>query len=246
MKHFWILWMVGILACAEKSVTPDEDAATNDPDEQQELDSMNNTTDTLTFLALGDSYTIGESVAEAERWPVQLWKRLTDSLPLVMETPRIVARTGWTTDELQRAMSQQTLNTRYDLVSLLIGVNNQYRGYPISQFREEFAALLNEAIRLAGNSKGRVLVLSIPDYGVTPFGQSHNPEKIAREIDAYNAICEEISRQNGVAFFNITEISRQATEDPELIAFDRLHPSGKMYGQWVELIYPWAKDIFEK
>ncbi|MEO0472530.1 MAG: GDSL-type esterase/lipase family protein, partial [Bacteroidota bacterium] len=124
----------------------------------------------------------------------------------------------------------------YDIVSLLIGVNNQFRGYPEIQYRAEFAKLLDQAIAFAGNDTGRVLVLSIPDYGVTPFGQNRNPEKIAAELDRYNLIADSVCQKRGVRFYDITPISREALDDPDLIASDQLHPSGEMYRRWVELI----------
>ncbi len=192
-------------------------------------------TDSLSYLALGDSYTIGESVAESDRWPVQLTQTLSDQGTAVAP-PRIIARTGWTTDELQAAIAAENITQTYDLVSLLIGVNNQYRGYPIDQFTKEFEELLDQAIVFAGGQIDRVFVVSIPDYGVTPFAQSKNPAKIATEIDQYNQLSAEIAERKGVAYYDITPISRVAAEDASLIATDGLHPSGQMYSQWVELI----------
>ncbi|MDX2284105.1 MAG: SGNH/GDSL hydrolase family protein [Bacteroidia bacterium] len=191
----------------------------------------------LTYLALGDSYTIGESVSEAQRWPVQLAAQLRTQ-GIRIDPPRIVARTGWTTNELQNAIAAAAIRDTFSLVSLLIGVNNQYRGYPIAQYRREFAQLLDTAVGFAGGRPQRVFVLSIPDYGATPFGQSRNPAKIAEELDRYNAIADSICQTRSISFFNITPISREATGDPELVAPDRLHPSGKMYARWVELILP--------
>jgi lysophospholipase L1-like esterase len=186
------------------------------------------------FLALGDSYTIGESVAEAERWPNQL------AVKLKLEQPRIIATTGWRTDNLKDAIRAANLKPEYDLVSLLIGVNNQYQGKAIEVFEREFEELLQISIKLAKGKKKNVFVVSIPDYGYTPFGKAKQ-EKISDELDQYNAISKRIAARYGVKYFYITEISRKGFDDPELVASDGLHPSGKMYAQWVEVIYAGLK-----
>lgn len=188
-----------------------------------------------TYLALGDSYTIGESVAESERYPVQLVSYLQKE-GLNIDEPRIIARTGWTTGELQNAIQAADLPDTFSLVSLLIGVNNQYRGYPLEEYKTEFQALLNQAIAFAGGRKERVLVLSIPDYAYTPFGQQGNSSKISSEIDTFNAANKAITEAAGVRYFDITAISRRGLEQPDLVAADGLHPSGKQYEQWVEAI----------
>jgi lysophospholipase L1-like esterase len=195
----------------------------------------------LRFLALGDSYTIGESVPEAERWPVQLVGRLRQK-GLAFADPQIIARTGWTTGELADGIEQAEVSPPYDLVSLLIGVNNQYRGYPQEAYRDEFASLLDQAIIFAGGDPKRVLVLSIPDWGVTPFAAGSDVKAIAADIDAFNAINREESERRGVHSIDVTPLSRQAADDPSLIAPDGLHPSGKMYAGWVELALPAALE----
>lgn len=182
------------------------------------------------FLALGDSYTIGESVTESERWPTQLAAKLKFS------EPRIIATTGWRTDELKEAIETAALKPEYDLVSLLIGVNNQYQGKPIAVYEREFEELLQTSIKLARNKKEKVFVVSIPDYGYTPFGKPKQ-EKISDELDQYNASNKRITEKFGVTYINITGISRKGFDDPDLVATDGLHPSGKMYTQWVQLIY---------
>jgi len=182
----------------------------------------------LRYLALGDSYTIGEGVAEEGRWPVVLANRLN------INPPDIIAKTGWTTDELQAAIAEKKPNNNYDLVSLLIGVNNQYRGYAPEVYEKEFTALLKQAIAFAGEDPEKVFVVSIPDYGVTPFAAEKNPQQIAEEINAYNRINKAISSSAGVSYFDITPISRKAAEDATLLAADQLHPSAKMYGYWVD------------
>lgn len=202
-------------------------------------DTMNTTQEPLTYLALGDSYTIGEAVDIEHRFPVQLVNRLNDA-GISVKQPEIIAQTGWTTDELKEAISASDLEETYDLVSLLIGVNNQYRGYPISQYKSEFEGLLETAIRFADHKTDRVFVVSIPDYGVTPFAKASDGDKIAREIDAYNNMARQICLQKGVKYFDITPHSRKAATDPSLIAEDDLHPSGKMYKNWVNTCFQWV------
>ena len=186
----------------------------------------------MKYLALGDSYTIGESVNVNDRWPVQLANKIG------IDPPQIIAKTGWTTDELTGALETAKLTPPYDLVSLLIGVNNQYRGRSSEEFRTEFIQLLNLAIEYADNNKLKVFVVSIPDWGVMPFAEGRNRKKIAKEIDEFNSIAEDQSIKAGISFFDITPISRRAKKDKLLVANDGLHPSGKMYAEWVELIYP--------
>jgi lysophospholipase L1-like esterase len=196
-----------------------------------------------TYLALGDSYTIGESVDTDERFPVQLVSKLNEN-GIAISAPKIVAQTGWTTDELAAAIERKNLNESYNLVTLLIGVNNQFRGRDTSEYRTQFADLLQTAIDFAGNEKS-IIVVSIPDYGVTPFGQTRNPEKIAKEIDLFNRINLEETQKTDAQYVNITGISREAKNNSALIASDGLHPSGEMYRLWVKEIFPVAKLILE-
>jgi len=193
----------------------------------------------LHYLALGDSYTIGESVPAAARWPAQLVEQLRQR-GVVMDDPRIVAVTGWTTDELSAGMDQASLNPTYDLVSLLIGVNDEYRSYPIDDYRHRFAALLQRAVALAGNRPQRVIVVSIPDWGTTPFARSDSrgSTQIAAELDAYNAIAETESARVGARWVDITALSRQHAS---LVADDGLHPSAAQYTLWVDAILPVAE-----
>jgi lysophospholipase L1-like esterase len=187
----------------------------------------------LRILALGDSYTIGESVPVAERWPVQL-AALLRKRGLRVAEPVIIAKTGWTTDELSAAMDAAILTPPYDLVTLLIGVNNQYRGRDVDNYRVEFRTLLDRAIDLAGDRPERVLVLSIPDWGITPFAREKQRDaaKVAAEIDAYNAVNREEAQRSGVAWVNITPMTREAATDTSLLAEDGLHPSGRDYARW--------------
>lgn len=198
-----------------------------------------------TYLALGDSYTIGESVAESERWPMQLAARLVqEGIP--MKDPKIIAKTGWRTDDLRAAIeADNELLESYDLVSLLIGVNNQYQGKSVESFAPEFEELLQIAIKYAGGKKENVFVVSIPDYGKTPFGAAKE-EQIKKELDAYNKVSKNIAKKYGVAYYNITPISRMAKSHPELIANDDLHPSGKMYTKWVELFEKKVAKMLKK
>jgi len=198
----------------------------------------------FTYLALGDSYTIGESVAVQERYPVQLADSLEKAGVNISEL-KIIAKTGWTTDELSLGIDSASTLEKYDMVSLLIGVNNQYRGRDIENYRTEFNQLLNRAIEFAGNEKQKVIVISIPDWGVTPFAASRDTAQIAREIDNFNAVNYEESKKAGVHYINITPISRQAKNDSSLLAADGLHPSGKMYDLWVKEIYPIALSILK-
>ncbi|WP_462280326.1 SGNH/GDSL hydrolase family protein [Salinivirga cyanobacteriivorans] len=195
---------------------------------------------TMKYLALGDSYTIGERVSEQERFPVQLVDTLR-AYGLDVNDPEIIATTGWTTDELAAGIEEANITGPYDLVTLLIGVNNQYRGRSVENFREEYVELLEQAIAFAGGHPEKVVVISIPDWGVTPFAEGRDREQIAQEIDAYNAAKMEETMEKGVSFINVTPISRQAAEQPELIAEDGLHPSGAMYKLWVDLMFNEAK-----
>jgi len=197
----------------------------------------------IRYLALGDSYTIGESVAEHERWPNQLAGLLRTND--ISTEVTLIARTGWTTDELWQGIQARELNPPYDLVSLLIGVNNQYRGLDIDEYREEFIFLLNKAIEYAGGDAKRVIVLSIPDWGVTPFAKSRDSKEIATEINLFNSVNREESEKAGVYYVNITPSSREAVTDSALIAADGLHPSGKMYAEWAGLAYPEVLKILE-
>ena len=184
-----------------------------------------------TFLALGDSYTIGEAVDESQRWPVQL-KTLLHNKSIVLNEVDIIAQTGWTTDELKKAIDDHKITRTYNYVSLLIGVNNQYRGNPIDIYQKEFKELLEMAIGFSGNIVKQVFVLSIPDWGAMPFAEGKDRDRIGKQIDDFNAVNKRISLELGVNYVDITPISRMALTDKELVASDGLHPSGKMYGLW--------------
>lgn len=195
------------------------------------------TTRIPSFLALGDSYTIGEAVDSAARWPVALARALRAS-GVPIQDPVVVARTGWTTQELATGIDQAAPSGTYDLVSLLIGVNNQYRGLDLEEYRSQFAELVSRSVGFAGGDPGRVLVLSIPDWGVTPFAEGRDRARIALEIDAFNEVNRRVSEAAGVRYVDITGISREAARRPDLVAADGLHPSGAMYDLWVEAALP--------
>ncbi len=196
-----------------------------------------------TYLALGDSYTIGESVAVADRWPNQVVARFRASGMKVLD-PVIVAVTGWTTAELDAGINDAQIKGTFDLVTLLIGVNNQYRSQPLSRYEKEFAGLLERALTFADKKPSRVVVVSIPDWGVTPFAKrdKRSAEQIGKELDAYNAAQEAICKTKGVAFVDITAVSRQRGAEAAMVAPAGLHPSGKMYTLWTDLIEPVARQ----
>jgi lysophospholipase L1-like esterase len=196
------------------------------------------------YLALGDSYTIGASVASAESFPIQLKDRLEDGLKVEVNT-EIIAVTGWRTDNLWDAINRGTLRSSYDLVTLLIGVNNQYQGKPFKIYTKEFPQLLERAIALAYGNPKNVVVVSIPDYAYTPFAAGRNTDKISKEINEYNAFAEATALQNGVPFVNITDITRNGLSNPALVAGDGLHPSGEAYKRFVDVIYPVVLPIFD-
>lgn len=195
-----------------------------------------------TYLALGDSYTIGQSVSEHERFPNQT-VTILKSQGIKINDPKVIATTGWTTKSLIDALNNVTLQNNYDVVSLLIGVNNQYQGKSIEEYKTEFTLLLNRAIQYAGNKPTHVFVLSIPDYSVTPFANGSDKPMIAAEIDQFNSENKKIALQLGVNYLDITPISREP--DPELIAGDGLHPSGKQYKRWADLLAPMMKQALQ-
>jgi lysophospholipase L1-like esterase len=198
--------------------------------------------DSIAFLALGDSYTIGEGVAEADRWPMALARALrAGGVPVA--DPRIIARTGWTVDELDAAITRADPPATFGLVTLLIGVNNQYRGRDVGLYRAEFRAQLRRAIGFASGRADRVLVVSIPDWGVMPFAEGRDRAAIARAIDAYNAANREESAALGVAWVDITDLSRARATDAGFAAADGLHPGAAQYAAWVERILPVARRL---
>jgi len=216
------------------------------------LGSTTHAGDAIDYLALGDSYTIGEGIEASGRWPVQLAQTLREE-GIALDDPRMIATTGWTTDELSAAIDAAEPPGTFGFVSLAIGVNNQYRGRSAEDYRGEFARLLTRAIGLAGGRADRVLVLSIPDWGATRFGAEHSAAEpaaaepgrdlawIARELDAYNAIASALCSARGVVFVDITPLSRARGGAAQMLADDGLHPSAAMYAEWMRLALPVAR-----
>ena len=228
-----------LTACVAVTQLP---AETSTPIPTQETPSMTD----IRYLALGDSYTIGEAVPEPDRWPNQLAKLLEKNN--IQAEVTIIAQTGWTVKELWEGIQANPPEGEYDMVSLLIGVNDQYRGYPVDGYREDFRFMLGRAIEYAGGDPKRVVVLSIPDWGVTPFAGNRDSKKIAVEINQFNAVNREETEKAGAYYVDVTPISREAVIDPSLIASDGLHPSGKMYARWAEkaLSVAWKILTLEK
>ena len=202
---------------------------------------------TRRFLALGDSYTIGEGVSVGDRWPLQLVAAMK-AAGCDIGAPRIVARTGWTTTELLATLNATHLRTDFDLVSLLIGVNDQYRGLGKGMFGAGFSVLLSRAVKYAGGKAARVIVISIPDWGATPFGASdpRGAAAIGAEIARFNALAAGKTRQARATFVDVTSVSRRGAQDRSLIAADGLHPSARMYAEWVQVILPVAMTVIER
>jgi lysophospholipase L1-like esterase len=205
-------------------------------------DTMNNDNSKRTFLALGDSYTIGESVDEKDRWSMQLIDLLKTEFNFTKH--EIIARTGWTTSELTQAIEAKNLTDQFDIVSLLVGVNNQYRGQSLESYRTEFKQLLNISTKFSKNDAKPVMVLSIPDWGKTPFAKGQNKEKIASEIDGFNNVAKEECKKVGIVFIDITEITRKNT-DASMFASDGLHYAGKMHRLWAYEALETAKKILK-
>ena len=223
---FMMLW---VTASCSKDEQPRYSAPVIIPQPSTPADSIN-------YLALGDSYTIGQSVDEQARYPMQARAILRED-SINVSVPEIIARTGWTTSDLiTRLNTTFTLKKEYDIVSLLIGVNNQYQHLSQDQYKDEFTLLLNKAIGYAGNKKNRVFVLSIPDYSVTPFASGYNQPVIAKEINEFNAINKQITQAAGCIYIDITPSTREAANDPSLICPDGLHPSGAEYRKWAIML----------
>jgi lysophospholipase L1-like esterase len=199
----------------------------------------------MTYLALGDSYTIGEAVQLHESFPYQVVQLLRRE-HLAFNAPEIIAKTGWTTDELLSAISFYRFESSYDFVTLLIGVNNQYRERSCEEYQQQFTTLLKKAIRLSGNVASHVIVLSIPDWGITPFAKDRDRKKIGEEIDQFNLINKKVAKQQGTHYIDITSAPRNAVGDVELLAADGLHPSTKEYRRWAGLVVEMVKRELNK
>ncbi len=234
-KTVFLLLGIFLICCCCSSNS--EEPSIDEPTDQE----GSNQNQELSFLALGDSYTIGQGVDPNDSWPFQL-KTAFNSSKNKIEELTIIARTGWTTSNLLNAIEEQA-PTNHDLVSLLIGVNNQYQRGSFSKFQAEFNTLLNIATNLAGNNK-RVIVISIPDYGVTPFG-SNNSEIIAQELNNYNAYIKQRCIATETVFIDVTSISRELGASENALADDKLHPSGFQYNLWVEKMLPVVNEVLK-
>lgn len=252
-KKFFIILIcsLGIISCSTNddisaaqtesiSEEPESDSQTNNNDD---TDNDNNTVTNYKIMSLGDSYTIGQNVCESCRFPVQLKDSINQNLANSLVSVEIIAQTGWTTTNLINAIDSENLPENYDIVTLLIGVNNQYQNKPFNIYEDEFPELVNKAISLAYGDSTNVIVVSIPDYAFTPFGQGNsNPSQISDEIDLYNTFAETYCAQNNISFINITDITRQGLSNPDLVASDNLHPSELAYTRFVERILPIALE----
>jgi len=207
-----------------------------------QMNNHNNSGQLINYLALGDSYTIGQGLEESERWPNQLGQKLEEN-GYEIGAIDIIAKTGWTTTNLINNIELTELG-EFNLVSLLIGVNNQFQNKSFEIFRSEFDLLVEKSIQITGSNK-RVFILSIPDYGVTPFGSS-NSDMIAQELDMYNDYMNQRCFEQNISFVNITEISRQLADSPGSLAEDNLHPSGSQYAKWVKELFPKVIALLEK
>lgn len=242
-RLFLLVFLALLTACTDLTPIPQETPASLPTLEPAPMTIIR-------YLALGDSYTIGEKVAEKDRWPVQL-AALIEASPQFQGAAgldgdihvRIIARTGWTVNELWQGMQVNPPSGTYDMVSLLIGVNDQYRGLPVDGYREDFRFMLGKAVEYAGGDPQRVIVLSIPDWGFTPFAADRDTEPISLQIDEFNAVNLEETEAVGAHYVDVTVISRMAMDDFDLITGDRLHPSGKMYAMWAEKTLPVALGI---
>jgi acyl-CoA thioesterase I len=234
MKKYVILflWAIITASCSKENET---------------LPITQNPIKNLNYLALGDSYTIGQNVCESCRFPVQLQDSIKNYLSLSDNISlKIVAQTGWTTTNLKTAIANENLNATFDLVTLLIGVNNQYQNKPFELYETEFPELLQTAITLAKGNLNHVIVVSIPDYAFTPFGQSvSNPSNISNQLDNYNSFAKNYAESLGVTFVNITDITREGLNNPTLVASDNLHPSELAYTEFVKRILPIVKIVLE-
>ncbi len=231
--------LIVFVACSTSSNLDDETLPNNDTEsniiENQELNSIISNEGPLTLLALGDSYTIGEGVNEEERWPNQFIQVAYEN-GVDFSSSRIIAETGWKSYDLINAIESSNFEKKYDYVSLLIGVNNQFNSRPINEFKNDLDKLLVKINNLKKKS-GSVLIISIPDWGSSPFGEGFDRNEISNEINTFNNSLKSFANINGLKYVDVTEISRRATNEPNLITDDNLHPSGVMYLEWAKKIF---------
>ena len=253
MRHIsYIILIFVLLSCSSSNLITENNTnsevndtvETGDEGNNGENNSSENEFD-LKILALGDSYTIGESVCVSCRFPVQLKDSLVNHLNTDISVD-IIAQTGWTTTKLFEAIVDENPPLDFDLVTLLIGVNNQFQGKPFELYEQEFPLLVSQAIALGQNDKNNVIVVSIPDYAYTPYGQNNaNPELTSSEIDAYNTFAENYCIENDITYVYITDITRQGLIETDLVASDNLHPSELAYTRFVERLLPIAIEKIE-
>ena len=239
VKNFLYSFLLILFARCDNSIIYTNEIS--DQSSTEIIDDNNNknfispNNESYSFLALGDSYTVGEGVSYEESWPSQFVDYALDR-GIDFKNPELIAQTGWKTYDLLDAIKSSNLSVKYDFISLLIGVNNQFNSRPLSEFEDDLNEILTEINYLKkGNSK--VIVISIPDWGYSPYGSSYDRDRISDEIDQFNNILKKISEQNNLNFVDVTQISRLAIKEPNLISEDKLHPSGLMYLEWVEKIY---------
>lgn len=229
-----------LLSCSSNDIYPIDIPTNESTQEEEEVEEVSFLNQNFKILSLGDSYTIGQSVCNTCRFPEQLKSELETTFPLSTFALQVIAQTGWTTTNLISAINNINPDNNFDLVTLLIGVNNQYQNKPFSIYTEEFPQLINMAIQRANGDATKVIVVSIPDYAYTPFGNGDTT--ISQEIDSYNNFAENHCNQNNITFINITDITRQGLSNPNLVASDNLHPSELAYSMFVDRILPVAKE----
>lgn len=234
-SSFLFFFFLLIISCSKEpqNIIPHDNVISSD----SVIHNNSSDTNLPSYLALGDSYTIGQSVPDSERFPVQVVNILRKKNVTIAD-PDIIAVTGWTTADLLHALHADPPSHTYSFVSLLIGVNNQYQGRSLEEYKKQFTELLNLAIIYSGNHRDHVFVISIPDYSVTPFAYGSDTARISKEIDNFNEVNKTISLGTGVSYIDITPISRGAKNDPSLIASDGLHPSASQYYKWASLMAP--------
>lgn len=229
------------LSCSSNDIYPIE-IPINESDEEEvvEVEDVSFLNQNFKILSLGDSYTIGQSVCGTCKFPEQLKSKLENKFPISNFALQVIAQTGWTTTNLIDAIDNVNPDNNFDLVTLLIGVNNQYQNKPFSIYTEEFPLLVNTAIQKAKGDASKVIVVSIPDYAYTPFGNGDS--SISQEIDSYNNFARNHCIQKNITFINITDITRQGLSNPNLVASDNLHPSELAYSKFVDRILPVAEE----
>ena len=237
LKIFFLLTVMS--GCTSNTNYNDEDLNIDRDDLSDTLvveDNLNTPRESpYSFIALGDSYTIGEGVNEDERWPNQFVDVAYES-GVDFDQPMIIAETGWKTYDLLNAIDQTNFTKKYDYISLLIGVNNQFNSRPIDEFEEDLNKLMDEMKRIKKND-GSIIIISIPDWGYTPFGESSDMSDISEQINLFNSSLRKFATTNGLKYVDVTEISRRGINEPDLITNDNLHPSGIMYLEWAKKIY---------